>query len=221
MQFDGVTQRVPGGEDALAKGKTLDYVLLVWLCMVQFMIYLDRGTVAGVLDVMQELYKIDNTHAGLLGSLFVGGYMLSCPIFGYLGHYVHRMTLIFVGLSIWIFANFLAGYGPDFKTMIISRILTGVGEAAFCTLSVPLTNDLAPEDHKARWVSTVTLFIVVGNAIGFIYGEKVVELTGNLALAFRIEAYMMVPLVLFTLIPIVRFRVTSVDIAQRVTANST
>eukprot|EP00357_Protocruzia_adherens_P027920 CAMPEP_0115001056 /NCGR_PEP_ID=MMETSP0216-20121206/17140_1 /TAXON_ID=223996 /ORGANISM="Protocruzia adherens, Strain Boccale" /LENGTH=349 /DNA_ID=CAMNT_0002366301 /DNA_START=114 /DNA_END=1163 /DNA_ORIENTATION=- len=88
--------------------------------------------------------------------------------------------------------------------MIVSRSLTGMSEAAFMALSVPIINKIAPEGTRAKWCAAWVMMSPVGYAVGFIYGQTVEDITNSIFWPFRIESALMTPLVLFSILPYTR-----------------
>jgi MFS family permease len=75
-----------------------------------------------------------------------------------------------VGLS-------MLGYilGGSLSTLLVMRVLTGVGEAAFYVGAASVINDLAPEDRRGEAISYFSLALYGGLAIGPVIGESILE----------------------------------------------
>jgi MFS transporter, Spinster family, sphingosine-1-phosphate transporter len=58
---------------------------MVVLFLINLLNFMDRFAIAGVLELIQEYFKIDDAKAGLLQTVFVCSYMALAPLFGYLG----------------------------------------------------------------------------------------------------------------------------------------
>jgi len=55
----------------------------------------------GVLNEVQQFYKIDYSQAGLLQTSFIISYMLLSPLFGYLGDRYNRKYIMAGGIFFW------------------------------------------------------------------------------------------------------------------------
>nr|XP_023688725.1 protein spinster homolog 3-like [Paramormyrops kingsleyae] len=88
------------------------YVVVAVLCYVNLLNYMDRYTIAGILDSIQTYFNIDDGSAGLLQTVFICSFLVLAPVFGYLGDRYNRKLIISVGLALWI----LTSLGSSFIT---------------------------------------------------------------------------------------------------------
>eukprot|EP00878_Enallax_costatus_P013039 GHUV01013624.1.p1 GENE.GHUV01013624.1~~GHUV01013624.1.p1 ORF type:complete len:448 (+),score=74.60 GHUV01013624.1:1583-2926(+) len=102
-------------------------------------------------------------------------------------------------MGTWMVATFGCGLAVGFWSLVVCRMLVGVGEASFVALAAPFIDDYAPPAHKARWFATFYLCIPVGFAAGYIYGGLVSAALGWRA-AFFIEAVAILPFVVFAFV---------------------
>jgi MFS family permease len=75
-----------------------------------------------------------------------------------------------VGLS-------MLGYiiGESMSTLLVMRVLTGVGEAAFYVGAASVINDLAPDERRGEAISYFSLALYGGLAVGPVIGESILE----------------------------------------------
>ena len=169
--------------------------LLVYLTVVNLIIYIDRGTVASLISELKDPARglgLSEEEAGLLGSGFMFGFMVTCPLFAHLAQYSTISVMTFVGLGIWILGNVLACAAESFAVILIARILTGVGEAPICPLIPPVIMDIAPARSKSVGVTQVWLglyfaMMPMGQAFGYLYGEYTMEALGSWRWPFLLE----------------------------------
>lgn len=174
--------------------------MLVYFTLTNLLIYIDRGALSAVVTELKSSSGLDlsSSEAGLLGSIFMLGYMLASPIFAHFAQFVHPMFLMGVGLIIWALATFLAGISRTFWLLLIGRSLTGIGEASFVALAPPYIIDLAPSNNKSMWLAIFYSTLSVGNSLGFIYGNVVSNALGGWYWPFLIESFLMLPLIVLT-----------------------
>lgn len=130
-------------------------LVLVLLTLANLLIYLDRGAL-GVISIQALVYRLKSpstlnltdTQAGMLGSLFMFGYMIANPLFAYAAQYVHSIKIVAVSSLLWFMATLFAGFSNEFETLVIARILTGVAEASYVSLVPPIIMDISPEASK-------------------------------------------------------------------------
>ncbi len=98
------------------------------------------------------------------------GYFLTAPLFGYLGDRMSRKGLIVAGVLVWSAGTLLSGWAPNLLSLLFFRVLVGLGEASYGTISPGWIADLyAPERRNLR-ISIFYVAIPVGSALGFILG---------------------------------------------------
>ena len=169
---------------------------VLWLfTLCQLMIFYDRGMVAGFLpNIQRDLGTLSDTQMGLLGSGFIFGYMLACPLFAFFSKSYSPYKLMSIGLFLWVNAVSLCGLTDNFITLLGARILTGVGEASFAGLAPTCIDDVAPLAHRTIWLSFFFSGVPIGSALGYISGGW---FAGGLGwhYGFLTEALCMAPMV--------------------------
>lgn len=129
--------------------------------------YLDRQIVPAVLDPLTSDLHITGSQAGRINTAFMLGYFLTAPFFGYLGDRLSRKWLIAFGIFIWSLGTVLSGLATSIGVLLLYRILVGVGEASYATISPGLISDVY---EPARRNNALTIFYVaipVGGALGY------------------------------------------------------
>ena len=72
------------------------------------------------------------------------GLLVSSPIFAEASKHHNAFRLIAVGLGIWTLATAGCGLAWGFWSLILCRMLVGVGEASFVALASPFIGALHP-----------------------------------------------------------------------------
>jgi MFS family permease len=98
------------------------------------------------------------------------GYFLTSPLFGARADKGKRTGLIAFGVIVWSVATVATGFAHSFTTMMIARVVVGVGEASYATLAPTIIDDLTPPDKKSRTLAIFYLAIPVGSALGYVLG---------------------------------------------------
>ncbi|KAF4676778.1 Protein spinster 3 [Perkinsus chesapeaki] len=182
---------------------------LLFFIACELLVYMDRGALAGLLPHIKEGVHRDGSDkplssaaAGWLGSVFMFGYTLASPIFARLSRRGHCWTArsIAIGLTVWTAAcastYFLVG--SNYDLLVLCRLLTGVGEAAFCSLAPVVIDDASPSGRKSTYLGFFFMSIYVGIAIGNIVTAGFRSWQGG-RIIFLIEACLMVPIILLCL----------------------
>jgi ACS family glucarate transporter-like MFS transporter len=115
-------------------------VFLVVLALMYFLTYLDRVNVSTAAAGFGKDFELSKTQIGLVFSAFAYPYLFIQIIGGWISdRFGARRTLIACGL-IWATATALTGLAAGLASMIIARVLLGIGEgatfpAATCAMS--------------------------------------------------------------------------------------
>jgi len=144
--------------------------LLIILTGLNLFNYLDRFILPSVLSPLIRELHISGGETGRINSAFMLGYFLTAPIFGYLGDRISRKWLIALGILIWSAGTVLSGFAAGLGGLLLFRMLVGVGEASYATISPGLISDAY---EPARRNNALTIFYVaipVGAALGYALG---------------------------------------------------
>jgi MFS family permease len=132
--------------------------------------YLDRYVMSAVLTPLQAELHLDDADGGALASAFMLGYFLTAPFFGYLGDRYPRKYLMLSGVMVWSAATVASGLARNFAELFAIRVVVGVGEACFVTMSPSWISDLFAATRRNTAISLFYVAIPVGSAIGFTIG---------------------------------------------------
>ncbi len=132
--------------------------------------YVDRFVVSAVLLSMQKEFGLADREAGRINTMFMIGYFVTSPVFGYLGDRWPRKWLIAAGIFVWSLGTILTGQASSFALLLGCRILVGVGEASYATISPSLISDTFPPERRNNALTIFYVAIPVGAALGTILG---------------------------------------------------
>jgi len=189
--------------------KTYAGAVLV-LCFVNLINYMDRSTVAGMIDDIKTDPSFDtdgkplsDKKLGLLQTAFVICYMLFAPIFGYLGDRWSRKLIMIMGLTLWAMATFIGSFMMNFWAFLFFRALVGIGEASYSTIAPAIISDLFTKDTRSRVLALFYFAIPVGTGLGYIIGSEVAANASDWRWGLRVTPFMG----LFALLLIVFFMI--------------
>ena len=178
-------------------------LLILFFCS-QLLIYFDRGLISAVLPALSSGFHLTSSQCGLIGSSFILGYMLACPLFAFFSRSFSVYRLMAAGLVLWVVAVMLCGLTNNFIVLLGGRILTGVGEASFAGLAPACIDDVSPKKWRTLWLSFFYAGLPIGGAIGYVCGGELVHgipvMAGAVVLdwhtGFLVEAALMLPVIL-------------------------
>ncbi len=132
--------------------------------------YLDRFVLSAVLAPLQKDLGLNDGQAGRLVTAFMIGYFVTSPIFGWLGDRGSRKWLIAAGILVWSVGTILTGFAVTFAMLIAFRVLVGLGEASYATISPSLISDSYAPKKRNNALTIFYVAIPVGAALGTIIG---------------------------------------------------
>ncbi len=135
--------------------------------------YLDRFVLSAVLPKLQAELRIGDEPAGKIVTMFMIGYFVTSPFFGYLGDRFPRKWLIAAGIFIWSLGTVLTGFARTFEELLAYRVLVGVGEASYATISPSLISDNFGPERRNNALTIFYVAIPVGAALGNIIGGQI------------------------------------------------
>jgi predicted MFS family arabinose efflux permease len=147
--------------------------LLIILTGLNLFNYLDRYILGAVRTPMAAAFGLDYGASGRMFTVFMLGYFLTAPIFGYLGDRGSRKTLIALGVFVWSVGTVLTGLAQGFFALLCFRALVGVGEASYGSLSPGLISDAWSPAKRNMALTLFYIAIPVGSALGYMLGGEI------------------------------------------------
>lgn len=152
---------------APAPGATFALIVLTAMNLLN---YVDRWVPSAVKALFKAELQLTDAETSWPLTAFVFVYMIASPIFGALAETKNRRVLIAIGVAAWSIATAAAGLAQGFWTLLVTRALVGVGEAAYATLAPSLLADFFPPERRNRAFTVFYVAIPVGSALGFALG---------------------------------------------------
>ena len=161
------------------KKDNVAYLSLAFLTGLNLFNYLDRYVLPAVLAPLQKDLHLSAGDAGWANTAFMLGYFVTSPFFGYLGDRFARKWLIALGIFVWSLGTTLTAFSTGFGLLLVFRVLVGVGEASYATLSPAWISDLFSPAKRNNALTIFYVAIPVGSALGFIAGGRVLHFAGS------------------------------------------
>lgn len=149
---------------------TRPMLALALLTALNFLNYIDRYILFGVLPLIKREFHSSDTALGVLTTVFFIFYMCSAPGIGFLADRKSRKLIITIGAIVWSGATLLTAATHSFTTLLIRHTIVGIGEATFSLIAPAYIADLFPEERRGRVLSIFYLAIPMGAALGYIIG---------------------------------------------------
>ena len=124
---------------------------------------------------------------------------VSTPIWGKLADLFNRKLLVQLSLIVFVLGSALAGLSQDTNTLIIFRVLQGLGAGGLISLVQVLFSDIVSPRERGRYTGILGAVIAVGTAGGPLLGGVITDSIG-----WRWNFYVAVPFAVVALILIQR-----------------
>ncbi len=151
--------------------KTLTpFWLLFVLTGLNLLNYTDRYVLNAVRTPIADDFGLNYGDSGRMITAFMLGYFVTSPFFGFLGDRFPRKWLIALGIFVWSAGTVLTGFAGGFAVLLGFRILVGLGEASYATISPSLISDAFGPAKRNNALTIFYVAIPVGSALGYILG---------------------------------------------------
>ncbi|OQR82666.1 Major Facilitator Superfamily (MFS) [Achlya hypogyna] len=163
--------------------------ILIMLCGINFLNFLDRGLIPGApiefQAFVQSTTAVEPSHVsiyvGALQTTFIGSFSVFVCIFGYLAKTHRPFLLTAIGLFAWAVALAACGLAKarqSFALLLAGRLVSGIGEASFQATAPGFIDSFAAPTQRALWMGLFYAAAPVGEAVGFAYGALVAATVG-------------------------------------------
>src|SRR3954462_14728136 len=140
-------------------------VVLVLLCLMYGITYIDRVNVSTAAAVFRKDLNLSNTQVGLVFSAFAYPYLIFQILGGWVGdRFGARRALTIAGV-IWAAATLLMGVVGSLGSMIAARVLLGFGEGATFPIATRAMADWTPPAKRGFAQGITHSCARLGNAL--------------------------------------------------------
>ena len=144
-------------------------VVLVALSAANLFTYITRYIPSATKDLIKGDLGLTDMQTGMIFTVFICCYMVVSPFIGIVADHkwVKRKVLIVVGMLLQSLATFLTGLCHSFTLILLPRILFGMGESIFCTISPTFLSDFFDPGQRNIVMSLFFGAIPIGCALGY------------------------------------------------------
>ncbi len=137
--------------------------------------YLDRSVLYAVRTPLAAEFNLSYGDSGRTVTAFMIGYFVTSPFFGYFGDRFSRKWLIAFGIFVWSLGTMLTGMAAGFALLLFYRVMVGLGEASYATISPSLISDAFPARKRNNALTIFYVAIPVGSALGYLVGGAIAD----------------------------------------------
>ncbi|WP_104401885.1 MFS transporter [Vibrio penaeicida] len=148
---------------------------LLALTLSAFAIGTTEFVIVGLIPTMAADLQVSLPSAGLLVSLYALGVAIGAPVLTALtGKWNRKHVLLFV-MSLFVTGNLVAWQAPNYDTLIVARILTGLAHGVFFSIGSTIATGLVPKEKAASAIAIMftglTVALVTGVPLGTYIGQ--------------------------------------------------
>lgn len=150
-------------------------------------------------QIALDLSPEDPNKAQLVITAFVLGMGLGTLFAGLLSDAFGRKTTILAGFVLYILAALACWAAPSLETLLIARVVQGIGAAAPRTVSIALVRDMFKGREMAQIMSFAMMIFTLVPAVAPLMGQGVIALAGWQAIFVAYVAFALLVMGWFTL----------------------
>lgn len=140
-------------------------VVLLMLCFMYFITYLDRVNVSTAAVGFGKEFNLSKTEIGLVFSAFAYPYLVFQIIGGWVSDkFGARRTLIWCGL-LWAVATICTGFAGGMVSLLLARLLLGFGEGATFPAATSAMSRWVAKENRGFAQGITHAFSRIGNAV--------------------------------------------------------
>jgi predicted MFS family arabinose efflux permease len=145
------------------------------LTLAAFAIGTTEFVIVGLIPTIAGDLGVGLPSAGLLVSLYALGVAIGAPILSALTGRVPRKPLLVGLMALFTVGNVVAWMAPDYGTLVLARLLTGLAHGVFFSVGSIVATNLVSREKAARAIATMfsgmTVAFVTGIPLGTFIGQ--------------------------------------------------
>src|SRR5690242_21183949 len=158
--------------------------LIILLGAAVFLNYVDRGAIGIAAPVMKSELMLSDEAYGLAFSAF---FWIYAPVQLFAGWLCDRFSvykLMAAGILLWAGSTFLMGFAGGFASLLVLRIMLGVGESISFPGSSKIIARHVPPERRGAANASIAAGIALGPAAGTLAGGMILGTWGWQAIFF-------------------------------------
>ena len=136
------------------------------LTLSAFAIGTTEFVIVGLLPTIASQLQVTLPSAGLLVSLYALGVAIGAPLLTAVTGKLPRKGLLVGLLALFTLGNLLAWQAPDYCTLILARVLTGLAHGVFFSIGSAIATSLVPKEKAASAIAIMFTGLTVALVTG-------------------------------------------------------
>ena len=140
------------------------------LSLVTFLVLLGLSMVSPILPTYAESFQVSYTLVGFVISSFaIMRMVLDIPA-GLLSRRYDKKKIMISGLLLISASSILAGFAPNYITLVIARMIEGAGSALYVTTATVFLAQISGKEKRGQWMSLYMGLLLLGAIFGPTFG---------------------------------------------------
>lgn len=140
---------------------------------------MDSALVAFLMPSVRDVFYLEPSQLGLVGSAAPFGFLFGALLAGYFGDKVGRKRVMMWALAIYAVASLAAAMSWNFGSFLIFRIIAGAGAGAESAIIAPFLAEFVPKNRRGWFVGSLTGFFAFGFVAAALIGRFLVPAVDN------------------------------------------
>jgi len=150
------------------------WVVLVTLCGVYVLNFLDRSLLGILAKPIQDSLHISDGQLGLIGGLYFALFycFIAIPV-AWVADRTNRVNVLTAACAIWSLATAACGLAVNYGQLVAARMTVGFGEAGGVPPSYAIITDSFPPGRRGFALGIYNLGPPIGAALGIAFGAAI------------------------------------------------
>nr|BBH87333.1 MFS transporter [Thermosporothrix sp. COM3] len=150
-------------------------IRVLWLALGTFALGTDSFVMAGVLPSIAHDMGVTESVAGQLVTVFALAYAAGAPVLAAITARWPRHRVLLSSLGVFCLANIGSAIAPNFRLLLLSRVLAGCCAALYSPMAYALGTSLAPSEKRGKALALVASGLMLATVFGSPAGTWVGE----------------------------------------------
>ena len=135
---------------------------------------MDSAIVAFLMPSVREVFSLEATQLGMVGSASPFGFLFGALLAGYLGDKIGRKKVMMWALALYAVASLAAAVSWSFESFLTFRIIAGAGAGAESAIIAPFLAEFVPKHRRGWFIGALAGFFSFGFVAAALIGRFVV-----------------------------------------------
>ncbi len=158
-----------------AAGKYSPWLIVAIISIPTFMEVLDTSIANVALDHIAGGLSISNDQATWVLTSYLVANAIIIPISGWLSDVIGRKRYFMISIALFTLSSLMCGLAPNLTTLVIARILQGIGGGGLAPVEQSILADTFPPRQRGMAFAAFAIVVVVGPVLGPTLGGYITE----------------------------------------------